>query len=376
MTFFPYNGLLKLAGLCLVSFACFGLSAQGQTRFSLEEKEGRKVLIVFFDNSELDRSLSLGKLTSRDLLQIYRGRHIAPPTNLPAIVGRYQYAKGQIDFQPLVDFRPGAEFTAFFFQNNSYRFSIPEPRDQMQPRVVGVFPSSDTLPANQLKFYIEFSEPMGEGRAYENLSLVDEQGDTVRAPFVRLQPELWNQDQTRLTLWVDPGRVKRALGPNEAAGVPIKKGRRYSLYIQADWKSQEGQALGKVYQKNFYAGSADRQKLQSNKWRIQPPSPNTRSPLQIQFGESLDYALGLRSLTVWSDETERVEGRINLQDNERQWRFLPDYVWKPGKYQIRIAAKLEDLAGNNLNRLFDRDLSLEKEKPSTQEFYELEFWVR
>src|SRR5260370_17096912 len=37
-----------------------------------------------------------------------------------------------------------------------------------------------------------------------------------------------------------------------------------------------------------------------------------------------------------------------------EWRFAPAKAWRPGRYRLRVAAELEDLAGNRPTRLFDQ----------------------
>lgn len=39
--------------------------------------------------------------------------------------------------------------------------------------------------------------------------------------------------------------------------------------------------------------------------------------------------------------------------------FVPDKLWKTGHYLLRVNARLEDLAGNNLNKVLDRDVPKE-----------------
>ena len=46
-------------------------------------------------------------------------------------------------------------------------------------------------------------------------------------------------------------------------------------------------------------------------------------------------------------------------------RFYPAEPWNTGNYMIEVEGRLEDLAGNNLNRLFEKDLH--KPNPRTQE---------
>jgi hypothetical protein len=55
--------------------------------------------------------------------------------------------------------------------------------------------------------------------------------------------------------------------------------------------------------------------------------------------------------------------------------FIPEQNWSAGSYTLRILSKLEDLAGNNLNKVFDRDIT-NTQKPSIQEYYTRSFIVK
>jgi len=48
---------------------------------------------------------------------------------------------------------------------------------------------------------------------------------------------------------------------------------------------------------------------------------------------------------------------FNWTHNETQLVFTPALPWKSGHYSITVMSILEDLAGNNLNHLFDVDLT-------------------
>ncbi len=50
---------------------------------------------------------------------------------------------------------------------------------------------------------------MSRGDSYRHIQLRDAKGKAVELPFLELGEELWNPDMTRLTLFIDPGRVKR-----------------------------------------------------------------------------------------------------------------------------------------------------------------------
>ena len=53
---------------------------------------------------------------------------------------------------------------------------------------------------------------------------------------------------------------------------------------------------------------------------------------------------------------KKIEGDFSLSDNETLIHFKPKDQWQSGQYQIIVSSILEDLAGNNLNRLFDSDV--------------------
>ena len=45
-----------------------------------------------------------------------------------------------------------------------------------------------------------------------------------------------------------------------------------------------------------------------------------------------------------------------------EWIFEPDDHWNAANYYIQIEAILEDMAGNNLNSIFDVDLEIATEQ--------------
>ena len=74
---------------------------------------------------------------------------------------------------------------------------------QAAPRLTAIYPTAHTLPANHLKFYLHFSQPMRQGVFLDHCRLLDDHDQPVTEPF--RETELWNEDGTRLTLWFHPG---------------------------------------------------------------------------------------------------------------------------------------------------------------------------
>jgi hypothetical protein len=46
-----------------------------------------------------------------------------------------------------------------------------------------------------------------------------------------------------------------------------------------------------------------------------------------------------------------------VKEEESILYFVPPVAWKRGTYILETESRLEDMAGNNLNRLFDVDLA-------------------
>jgi hypothetical protein len=215
---------------------------------------------------------------------------------------------------------------------------------------------------------------MREGEALQYVHLLDENRDTVPAVFLDLQPELWNKERTALTLWLDPGRIKRDLIPNRKMGNPLQKGAWYTMVVSEQWKDVQGIYLEKKSEKKFFVGERDSVSPQLQSWIIHPPKAGTQMVIQINLGEPLDYFLLGETIEIANEKNETISGEIKIGQQERIVFFIPDQPWQKGHYRIRVASHLEDLAGNNLNKPFDRDLKIQK-AVSVHDFFEKEFVI-
>src|SRR5205085_1618452 len=165
--------------------------------------------------------------------------------------------------------------------------------------------------ANLLRWYVELSAPMEPGAALEHVHLLDASGNEVRGAFLAGGEELWDPARRRLTLLLDPGRVKRGIRTNEESGAPLIAGRRYRLVIDADWRDGRGAALVSGFTREFVAVVDDRVSPDVTKWRVTAPRGGSRTPLLVAFGESLDHALASRRIEVARGE-ERIAGVAEL----------------------------------------------------------------
>jgi hypothetical protein len=227
---------------------------------------------------------------------------------------------------------------------------------------VRFFPSSNILPANHLKFYIEFPEAMARGDIFEYFSLINTgSGKEVPEPFREV--ELWDESGLRLTLWFHPGRQKPGVNLNVEIGPILEEGKNYTLTVSGDWQTESGQPLGKDAQKEFHAGPMDNSQPDPEIWQYTIPKSGTTDPLSIIFTEALDSALIPRTIKIRSDSNPHIAPSHN--DNSIQ--FTPATPWKSGDVTITIDPILEDLAGNSIARPFNLDLqSIKSPAPVSQ----------
>jgi hypothetical protein len=221
---------------------------------------------------------------------------------------------------------------------------------------VRVDPAGDRLPENLLKFYLHFSAAMSRGEAYERVSLRDDSGRKLDVPFLELGEELWDPSGTRLTLLLDPGRIKRGLKPREDLGPILESGKTYTLVVDRGWPDATGHPLREAYRKSFRTGPADETQPDPKTWKVAAPEGGGSDPLSLTFPEPLDRAMLNRALTVRDSQGHEVPGRVDVDASATRWSFHPGRPWSAGQFQVVIDATLEDLAGNSIARPFEVDI--------------------
>jgi hypothetical protein len=235
-------------------------------------------------------------------------------------------------------------------------FSLPNPADAEPTYVTGVFPSADVLPENLLRFYVCFSRPMRRGLAGEQISLIGPDGRPARDVLYRPPLELWDRSMRCLTVLLDPGRLKRWVGPNRELGPPLRVGQRYVLAIGPAMLDSSGRSLRQQFYKPFVVAAAVREPVALAHWKVLAPATNSRQPLTIQFARPLDWALLRRAITVVGDDELPIPGRVAIERGERRCSFTPASPWTPMRAAIRVAPDLEDVCGNSLFAAFDGPL--------------------
>jgi hypothetical protein len=292
-------------------------------------------------------------------------KETGPPGGMPAMAGSWRVAGDRIRFESRFPFSPAVRYRAEFLPARLpggapdappvvSHFELPAAAGPTT-EVAGIYPSVDVLPENQLKFYLQFSAPMGGGGVYQHVHVRDASGRALDNPFLELDEELWDPTMTRLTLLIDPGRIKRGVKPHDDIGALFEAGRSYTLTIDPAWRDAAGRPLRVGFHKTYRIEGADRTPPDTSRWVIRAPTPATREPLVVRFDEPMDHALALRLISVRA-RGKTVSGEASLRDGERSWVFVPTHAWRSGTHQVQVATTIEDLAGNNIGKAFDVQL--------------------
>ena len=317
------------------------------------------------------RSLERSRLSAEDWQRILLVR-AGDSTSLP-MIGTYVVAHDTLRFDPQFPPVRGTTYTARFdgdaFNAKSGLTSAavfahatwtrPSPSGASTTTVADVYPTASVLPMNLLRMYVQFSGPMTVGDdAEKHIHLLDDKGAVVDKAFLIAAggQELWDPPHTRLTIFFDPGRIKRDLTPHESLGLPLQEGHSYSLTIDSTLRDAHGLPLAHSFVKKFKVGPMDRTLPREQNWHVSAPRSGTRDPLTIDLPESMDHALLTRMLHVRRRDDGSgafVAGQIATANDDRFWSFQPLEPWMNGRYSIEVDPELEDLAGNNMHHLFD-----------------------
>jgi hypothetical protein len=291
--------------------------------------------------------------------------------DLPPVLGRHQVLEDGVRFVPHFPFEPGVPFRATFdpaplgrpepSEALTLEFSLPQVTSAERAHVQQLFPSGDCLPENLLRFYACFSHPMQRGWAEGNITVLGPDGRPAADVLYRPPVELWDRSMRCLTILLDPGRLKRGVGPNRALGPPLKAGEEYALVIGAGMVDSSGRRLSGGLRKPFQVTKPLREPIALERWRVRGPAAMSRDPLELVFPAPLDWAQLWHAISIASEEEHPIAGRIAIDQGERRWSFTPRSLWKPGSYQVRVAPDLEDVCGNNLLGAFDRPLRSPRE---------------
>jgi hypothetical protein len=284
---------------------------------------------------------------------------------LPDVAGRYILFDDEVRFVPTFPFDSDVKYRVIFdarplsfliVEPLMVEFELPSDQKAPEPEVTHIFPSCDLLPENLLRFYVCFSNSMQCGRAHCEISLLDSEGRPVADALYRPPVELWDKTMRRLTVLLDPGRLKRWVGPNVELGPPLKAGQAYTLEVCSGMIDLHGRSLRERFRKHFHVGDPVREHISVESWELLPPVAGSRQPLRLLFKAPMDWALLFQTITVVSADGDVVDGQVAVDQCEKRWSFTPASPWVAGMYRIGVGYSLEDVCGNNVTGAFDRPI--------------------
>jgi hypothetical protein len=314
----------------------------------------------------LDRHLEAGgRLQS--MLRVRVVQEAAPiGDDLPDVFGHYHVLEGGVRFIPHFPFERGLSYRASFDPRPLGRpglsnvltleFSLPREQSALPAGVKRIFPSSDCLPENLLRFYVCFSNSMQRGLVRSEISLLGPNGKPAPDALYHAPVELWDRSMRQLTILLDPGRLKRGVGPNRELGPPLETGQVYTLAVGAGMTDSSGSRLPGTVYKCFRVTDAVREPIALEQWKIVPPVTHSRQPLVLRFPKPLDWALLSHTITIASAYGQSIDGKAEIDQCETRWSFVPMSPWAAGSYHVRAGSSLEDVCGNSVIAAFDRPL--------------------
>jgi hypothetical protein len=292
-----------------------------------------------------------------EMLQVYVGTSDLCCEGRTPIAGRYLFDNDTLSFTPAFGFDVGQDYVVRVRISGSNDglapFTIPSEGPIVDAAVTATFPSGVILPENVLRFYIHFSTPMSPQVAFDYIKLRDAAGNIDNAAFMRFKQELWNEDRTRLTVLIDPGRIKREVATNVELGPALRVGQLYTLSVEGGWPSADGASVLPDFSRTFAVSEALRELPDVGLWQGTSPCAESRDPLLITFDRPFDRHLLTTDIRLFSVGRSIIGGVVLVGEDERSWTFIPNDPWADEEMEIVANAALEDVAGNNFHDLLD-----------------------
>lgn len=219
---------------------------------------------------------------------------------------------------------------------------------------VEIYPTAKVLPENLLRMYVYFPRRMGVTAGLDSVRLLDEDQKPIPGVFLKNRDDLWSPDRRRLTVYLDPGRVKTGLVSNDAMGRALIAGHSYTFEVSGAMLDATGCSLGADTHHSFLVKSADIDPPDPGRWTLTKPKAGSLEPLIVKLGSPHDHLSLAYRVRVTNTDGAIQPGAIDLGANEETWAFKPRNPWKTENYTLLIDKALEDLAGNRPGILFDQ----------------------
>jgi hypothetical protein len=282
---------------------------------------------------------------------------------LPPMAGRLVHDGADLYFVPRFAFLDGTAYTVTVDGTIAATLVRTRPDGMAATEVAGIHPTSAEVPRNLLRLYVWFTAPMSDGYAAAHVRLADDNGGTIGGALLPSEHELWDASRRRLTVLLDPARMKRGLAAHKDTGYPLRTGEPFRLVVDGGFHDAQGLPLRAGTHRRYEVGGDERRHVDPHSWVLTPPRAGTSEPMQVAFGRALDHGLLARCLHVAGPDGEPIHGARHIGAGEQSWQMVPRRAWAPGPHQLIVDPALEDLAGNSVSRVFDRDLTRPEDQP-------------
>ena len=279
------------------------------------------------------------------------------------MAGRLVRDGADVCFMPRFAFVDGTSYAVLVDGVEKATLVRPRPDRVATAEVVEIRPTATEVPRNLLRFYVQFSVPMSDGSAARHVRLVDDGGEVLAGALLPTEYELWDSDRRRLTVLLDPARIKRGLVPHREAGYPLRAGSTFRVVVGNGFRDARGDPLRAGAERRYHVGGDERRRVDPDGWALTIPASDTLDPIRVEFGRPLDHGLLGRCLRVVGPGGRVVEGGAVIGAGERSWRLTPRAPWSSRPHRLVVDPALEDVAGNSVRRVFDRDLARPEDDP-------------
>ena len=167
-----------------------------------------------------------------------------------------------------------------------------------------------------------------------------------------------------MTVLLDPARIKRGLVEQPSSRVTRWRSvARIRLVVDGEVRDARGPGCGHRAEREYLIVEDERRRVEPADWVLAAPRVGDHRSVEVAFDRPLDHALLARCLRVTGPDGRGIGGTIGLGPQERSWRFTPTRAWAPGRHRLEVDPIVEDLAGNSVARVFDRDLGQAADEP-------------
>jgi hypothetical protein len=308
---------------------------------------------VGWSRSGADDCLVIAGVAADAAVQV-RPRTSLAAIEAPPMAGRLLRQGDDICFVPRFPFVEGTAYAVIIDGTLTAVAVRPQLDRAATTEVLDIRPSAGEVPRNLLRFYLCFSAPMAEGCAAEQVRLVDESGDPMVGALLPVEQELWDPARRRLTVLLDPARIKRGLVGQRLAGYPLRPGMSLQLVVDQGFLDARGVRLRAGADRRYRVGADERRRVEPEAWSLAAPTTHTLQPLEVSFDRPLDYGLLSDCIGVIDPDGRAVRGAATIGPGDRSWLLAPQQPWAPGAHRLVVDPVLEDLAGNSVARELTR----------------------